>query len=1208
MPINILYATGIYFESKLPKLPAPGSGHETATPLGHAPEKLLEKLLADPRTSLVAFSNSPEGCSVAAAEDGRTGCGGYLTPSRSSHHHQTHPSTHPYPQTHPRPRSTTAVQRIHNGYPHCIFVRLALCSSQLHRPPAKTCILTPHRRFLPYTVHFEIDSHGNSTQAQPPQDVSDHRHIHAPKPLSGPSIEKSAIFNNPNSKLLQQLQQPPPGFLAGASPSPPISSSPITSGFKNPHHPNASAGQLSLNQEPLNQQQSPNNNDDFFYKHPLRASSSNLASLAPLGETETDVLKQPGKSYVLRKNQSFSYIQPRSRADTPNKINSNVVEGRSTPNAVGTPSLLNKRSYKAPPSTNLLKVASYNNVYNLNASNEAKEAKQQPSTTGPGQSNLGFTDKNDKDVPYGGFSNPNIGQNMLHDENIFDNAPWSITDYGKGNGGLRNAINFAVEENEIHDVKWIGTTGMATDALSPKIKKDISDKLAAEHNSYAVFSDDFTFQGHYKNFCKQILWPTLHYQVPDNPKSKAFEDHSWKYYKAFNEIFADTIAKVYKEGDIIWIHDYHLLLLPQLLRDRLGPNAKIGFFLHTAFPSSEVFRCLAQRKNLLLGMIGANSIGFQIPEYCRHFLQTCNRILLADVVNNEGLLYDGKYVHVYSTPVGIDTKKLAKQLDDPSAIEWGKLIQERWAGKQLIVGRDKLDRLRGVKQKLLAYEIFLKQNPEFIDKTVLIQICLKSNNADTDLESEIMLIVERINSLSTDFTVSQPVVFLNQDIDFQQYLALLSNADTFIVSTMREGMNLTCHEFIVATEKNKPPLILSEFTGSASIFEEGALLINPWNLNQIAKQIYIALTMPKEEKTKRWDLLYQVLRQQNCYNWINSSLKQINLAYDRQQQRSKTKSILLNNSQFIKIFNNLKSENSTGKRVFVIDFDEQDNGNKIPSAGMTNRKLSIVSDLANDPYNAVFIMSYLKKSDLDIMYGRFPNVGLISENGAFIKFPKFNAHWVSLVSDKDLAWMDEAVSFSKSMTERLPGSYLEVLDSTVRFHTEKVDDQERAALTISDCVTHINETFEGEGVHATLVKDLVVVQQPDLLLKAISAILTYFEKGEASLSKYKLLSSSTNSSPISQPDFELFPPLDQPLTTSTAQAPSTNKDVIDLLIYISSSNPVTEPAFEYCNNLSKEQKIDNVFSVATGQEQNDTSAMSQVDGVNKLLTILSSIT
>jgi trehalose 6-phosphate synthase/phosphatase len=296
----------------------------------------------------------------------------------------------------------------------------------------------------------------------------------------------------------------------------------------------------------------------------------------------------------------------------------------------------------------------------------------------------------------------------------FSDADWGIEFTEQGNNGLRSAIHSASLTTLTDDTVWVGTLGMPTDALNQHVKAEIAERLEDQFQSLVVFVNDGDFDGHYTHFCKTILWPVFHYQIPDNPKSKAYEDHSWIYYVKLNEAFAQCIAKNWKRGDTIWIHDYHLLLVPAMLR-KLLPDAQIGFFLHVAFPSSEVFRCLAPRKELLEGVLGADLIGFQIEEYCRHFLQTCSRILCVEARNN-GVQLEDRFVNVDKFPIGIDPKSWDYRRQSPDVDHFINIISERYQGKRLIVSRDKLDSIRGVRQKLLSYELFLNTYPEFRDK------------------------------------------------------------------------------------------------------------------------------------------------------------------------------------------------------------------------------------------------------------------------------------------------------------------------------------------------------------------------------------------------------------------------------------------------------------------------------------------------------------
>jgi len=291
---------------------------------------------------------------------------------------------------------------------------------------------------------------------------------------------------------------------------------------------------------------------------------------------------------------------------------------------------------------------------------------------------------------------------------------WSVVPAIQGNGGLTNAVRASIDAGTLTDVLSVGTIGFPTDVLDDGKKAEIHEKLETEHDALTVFVSDGDFDGHYTHYCKTILWPVFHYQIPDHPKSKAYEDHSWVYYVNLNQAFADKVIENYKRGDVIWIHDYHLCLVPAMIRKKL-PDAQIGFYLHAAFPSSEVFRCLATRKDLLEGMLGANLVAFQTPEYAHHFLQTCSRILSLEATE-DGIQRENQFVNVWSFPIGIDPRALAIARQEPAVLQWIGALQERYAGKRLIVARDKLDTIRGVRQKLLAFELFLNKYPEWRDK------------------------------------------------------------------------------------------------------------------------------------------------------------------------------------------------------------------------------------------------------------------------------------------------------------------------------------------------------------------------------------------------------------------------------------------------------------------------------------------------------------
>ncbi|KJZ80097.1 hypothetical protein HIM_00811 [Hirsutella minnesotensis 3608] len=678
-----------------------------------------------------------------------------------------------------------------------------------------------------------------------------------------------------------------------------------------------------------------------------------------------------------------------------------------------------------------------------------------------------------------GVSQPRPLERSDSHDRVFSSAPWKVVDADQGNGGLRNAAKAAARDGMLADYMWMGTLGMPTDALDGSVQKQaIEETLANDYGMLTVFCSDKDFDGHYSHFCKQILWPVFHYQIPDNPKSKAYEDHSWQYYVNVNQAFADKIVHNWKRGDVIWIHDYHLLLVPGMVRKKL-PDAKIGFFLHVAFPSSEVFRCLAVRNELLEGLLGANLVGFQIHEYARHFLQTCSRLLSVEATP-EGLQLEDRFVDVVSTAIGIDPVSLAKHRAEPDVLRWLRILQERYKGKKLIVARDKLDHVRGVRQKLLTYELFLNQNPQWRENTVLIQVALSSGEK-SDLDVTVSDIVTRVNSTWANLAY-QPVVYLKQDIDYAQYLALLTIADALMITSQREGMNLTSHEYIFCQDgqldvsQKHGSLILSEFTGTSSLFNGNELSVNPWDYRQCADAIKQALEMDDEEKKRRWEKLYESAARHTGSSWFGELLARLDKAYDEQHKRDQTLVPRLSLDAVIKQYTRSQ------RRLFMLDYE-----GTLVNWGQMNRiipvspqrTLDVLNDLLLDERNIVFVMSGRRPEELENTFRRVPNLGLVAENGCFIR-DCGSEQWVDMSDAEHIEdWKESVKPIVQYFLERTPGTAVEERHCSLLFHYDGAEDGETAARQASDCANHINDACETQRVHAIVADGSIIIEPLD---------------------------------------------------------------------------------------------------------------------------------
>lgn len=746
-------------------------------------------------------------------------------------------------------------------------------------------------------------------------------------------------------------------------------------------------------------------------------------------------------------------------------------------------------------------------------------------------------------------------------EREYESKSWTVEAPIHGNGGLANAMRAAAQSSEI-EVSWIGTLGFPTDALPESTKEQIHDHLLNEYQSEVIYVSDKDFSGHYTHYCKTILWPIFHYQVPDHPKSKAYADHSWEFYRNVNQAFADKVVASYKRGDTIWIHDYHLLLVPGMVRKKL-PDAQIGFFLHSAFPSSEIFRCLANRKDLLEGLLGTNLVAFQTDEYVQHFLQTCSRLLTMETTG-DGVQLDERFVNVTSQPIGIIPAAIQEARKADEVQGWVKTIQKRYKGKKLIVARDKLDNVHGVRQKLLGYEIFLNKYPGWAEQTVLIQVATSSSE-QSELLITVSDIVTRIEKAHATL-VHQPLVFLKQDIDFSQYLALLTVADAFISTSLRDGMGLTAHEYVFCQDgngsgKKHGPLLLSEFTGSAVVFHDH-VSINPWNFQRMADSIKEALEMSDSEREQRWKRLYAAVLQQTGGHWAEELSKTLAKVYEEQNRRDSATIPRLSTVQLSD-----KYEQAT-RRLFLIDYEGTLTPHKTTMGillGQPQRVVNTINDLMADSKNVVYVMSGRQPEELDSVFRVASGVGLIAENGClFLEHGSGPRLWQSFVDTKEVQrWKKDVKGILKYYKERMSGSQIEERHCSLIFHYDKVEDQITATRQAGDCADQINTACRSMRVLAVPISKALLIEQAD------------FSKATAAKHIFKLLSQTAGTGDQQPPDF----------------------------LMVAGNDREDDVAFAFANDLLKQGTVRDVFTVSVGKRNTEAQA-TLPQGSTGLLTVL----
>ncbi|KAF7316467.1 Trehalose-6-phosphate phosphatase [Mycena indigotica] len=546
-----------------------------------------------------------------------------------------------------------------------------------------------------------------------------------------------------------------------------------------------------------------------------------------------------------------------------------------------------------------------------------------------------------------------------------------------------------------------------------------------------VWLDDKVAHGHYDGYCKQTLWPLFHYLLwQDIANEDTSQDKHYKAYAAANAAFAARIAQVYQPGDLIWVHDYHLLLVPKLVREVI-PDAVLGLFVHTPFPSSEVFRCLPRRKEILDGMVGADLVCFQTYSYSRHFISTCIRVCGYENTPR-GIDVEGHITSISHCPVGVDAERVSRDLLRTGITPKLEALRALYEGKKIIVGRDKLDVVKGVLQKLLAFQKFLQTYPQWVGNVVFIQVTSPALTDSPKLERQVSELVANINGEfgSLDFI---PVHHYHQTLKKDEFYALLSVADLAVITPLRDGMNTTSMEFVIAQAgTKKSPVVLSEFMGISKHMEQ-SLMVNPWNLGDVAAAINEGLLMSEPEKLMRHEMLYKVVTTHTSHTWAALLVKMLLGQLDKKETARRTPYIPKDVLE--------SKYHAAKKRLFFFDYDGtlapivKEPSMAIPTAAT----LEALEKLSSDPRNVVYIISGRDGAFLEQHLGHLPLVGFSAEHGGFIRVPGKNQPWVNFTEKLDMSWMSEVEEIFRYYTERTTGSTTEIKKTSITWHYRNAD-------------------------------------------------------------------------------------------------------------------------------------------------------------------------
>jgi trehalose 6-phosphate synthase/phosphatase len=581
-------------------------------------------------------------------------------------------------------------------------------------------------------------------------------------------------------------------------------------------------------------------------------------------------------------------------------------------------------------------------------------------------------------------------------------------------GGLATAMDPILKQSGGIWIGWSGTH----DQESPEVLKFLlDDQSCIAVNLPADLGEKF-----YEGYANQALWPLFH-----NFTSKLhFDADSWEAYIAANHLFCDAVVAEFRPGDRIWVHDYHLMLLPNLLRERL-PNAAIGYFLHIPFPASDIFSILPRGEELLGGLLGADLIAFHTHLHLQHFRMSLRRLLGTESVVDR-LDLSGREVRLQAMPIGIAPADFLGIKDQPETSDQLARLRERYKGRKLIVAVDRLDYTKGIPERLRTYRRLLTDNPELIGKVVLMQVAVPSRETIgtyQKLRSEVHEVISEING---DFGTSDwvPIVYIHRGIPRPELVAIYQFADVAWVSPLRDGMNLVAKEYVVCHPEGDGALVLSSFAGAAAEMGE-ALLVNPFDEERTALSVKRALTMSVDEKHDRMLALHERVLRNNVFAWSDGFLSLLDAAAEARREAAPDNPPRLSANQIADAYR------QSARRLLLLDYD----GTLVPlasrphEAAPENDLRALLNELAGDSANSVVIVSGRRATDLERWLGQIPQLGLAPEHGARWRLPG-SVTWQGRTAETE--WKTKIRPILEHFVDRTPGSFIEEKEFALVWH------------------------------------------------------------------------------------------------------------------------------------------------------------------------------
>lgn len=617
-------------------------------------------------------------------------------------------------------------------------------------------------------------------------------------------------------------------------------------------------------------------------------------------------------------------------------------------------------------------------------------------------------------------------------------------DFVQSAGGLATGLSSLREQIPM---VWIGWPG----SVPKELQKEVEGQLASAWKAIPVFVSEAMAERFYEGYCNRAIWPLFH----SLPGYARFSLSQWEAYQRVNDLFASKVLEHLKPGDVLWVHDYHLLLLPGHIRKRF-PAARIGFFLHIPFPPYEIFRLCPTHRAILDGMLSCDLIGFHVHEYAHAFLSSVRRILGIHHTLGQVHVRD-RLVQIDVFPMGIDFQKYSSAPYDPSVTPEVEKVAASKHGRKMVFKVSRLDYTKGIPESLDAVAEFLRRHPEWHENVQFILVVVPSREHVEKYAALKREIDERVGRINSQYSTLNwtPIRSIYRALPFEELIGLYAAADVAMVTPIRDGMNLIAKEYLAVRNEGSGVLILSEMAGAAKELLE-AIIVNPNNVEEIAEAIHTALTMPPDEQTRKNEAMRSRLQSHDLSRWATRFLDRLQETLEASSELSVR---LLDQTATDRL---LEDYRCARRRLLLLDYD----GTLVPFSGDPAAAhpdpeiLQTLQDLASLPENSVILLSGRDRHTLEGWLGDLP-LTLVAEHGGWIRF-QGRPHWTPAGSPPDGDWKKEIRPILELYVERVPGSLVEEKEFSIVWHYRKAE-QESARICAGELLDILCNMTENMG-------------------------------------------------------------------------------------------------------------------------------------------------